>query len=162
VVHGPNGSPTPTSEYEHSSIAATVKKIFNLPKFLTKRDEWAGTFEGIVQTRTEPRTDCPEQLPTPEKLRKGEANEDAKLSEFQQELIQLAAVLKGDNILTSYPNTIGKDMSVKQGKDYMDEAVKRFFEAGRYAKKMGVSDEHIVKMKPSLTTRSSKNSNKNP
>lgn len=59
VVHGPNGSPTPTSEYEHSSIAATVKKIFNLPKFLTKRDEWAGTFEGIVQIRTEPRTDCP-------------------------------------------------------------------------------------------------------
>ncbi|WJX31949.1 Phosphatidylglycerol/phosphatidylinositol transfer protein [Trifolium repens] len=162
VVHGPNGSPTPTSEYEHSSISATVKKIFNLPKFLTQRDEWAGTFEGIVQTRTEPRTDCPEQLPTPTKLRKGEANEDAKLSEFQQELIQLAAVLKGDNIFTSYPNRIGKDMSVKQGKDYMDEAVKRFFEAGHYAKKMGVSDEHIVKMKPSLTTRSSKSSNINP
>jgi len=103
-----------------------------------------------------------EQLPTPIKLRKGEANEDAKLSEFQQELIQLAAVLKGDNIFTSYPNTIGKDMSVKQGKYYMDEAVKRFFEAGCYAKKMGVSDENIVKMKPSLTTRSSKSSNTKP
>lgn len=59
VVHGPNGSPTSTSEYEHSSISATVKKLFNLPSFLTKRDAWAGTFEGIVQTRTEPRTDCP-------------------------------------------------------------------------------------------------------
>lgn len=78
-------------------------------------------------------------------------------------MIQLAAVLKGDNIFTSYPNTIGKDMTVKQGKSYMDEAVKRFFEAGRYAKKMGVSDEHIVKMKPSLTTRSSKSlKNTNP
>lgn len=163
VVHGPNGSPTPTSEYEHSSIAATVKKIFNLPSFLTKRDEWAGTFENIVQTRTEPRTDCPEQLPTPTKLRKGEAKEDAKMSEFQQELIQLAAVLKGDNIFTSYPNTIGKDMTVIQGKNYMDEAVKRFFEAGVYAKKMGVSDENIVQMKPSLTTRSSsKSPNTNP
>ncbi|XP_057430393.1 non-specific phospholipase C2 [Lotus japonicus] len=162
VVHGPNGSPTPTSEYEHSSIPATVKKIFNLPSFLTKRDAWAGTFEGIVQTRTQPRTDCPEQLPTPVKIRKSGPNEDAKLSEFQQELIQLAAVIKGDNIFTSYPDTIGKDMTVKQGKDYMDDAAKRFFEAGRYARKMGVSEEHIVQMKPSLTTRSSKSANKNP
>lgn len=60
VVHGTNGSPTPTSEFEHSSIPATVKKMFNLSSpFLTKRDEWAGTFERVVQFRTEPRTDCP-------------------------------------------------------------------------------------------------------
>ncbi|PIA60180.1 hypothetical protein AQUCO_00400811v1 [Aquilegia coerulea] len=60
VVHGPNGSPFPTSEFEHSSIPATVKKLFNLPTlFLTKRDEWAGTFESIVLGRTQPRTDCP-------------------------------------------------------------------------------------------------------
>jgi hypothetical protein len=59
VVHGPSG-PTPTSQYEHSSIPATVKKHFDLPQdFLTKRDAWAGTFESVVQTRTEPRTDCP-------------------------------------------------------------------------------------------------------
>lgn len=103
-----------------------------------------------------------EQLPTPVKLRKREANEDGKLSEFQQELIQLGAVLKGDDIFTSYPDTIGKDMTVKQGKDYMDDAVTRFFEASRYATKMGVSEEHIVQMKPSLTTRSSKSANKNP
>ncbi|KAI4305921.1 hypothetical protein L6164_029247 [Bauhinia variegata] len=155
VVHGPNVSPSPTSEYEHSSVTATVKKIFNLPSFLTQRDQWAGTFEGIVQTRTEPRTDCPEQLPEPVKIREGEPKEDGKMSEFQQELMQLAAVLKGENILTSYPNTIGQDMSVKQGKEYMEDAVRRFFEAGRYAKKMGVSEESIVQMKPSLTTRPS-------
>ncbi|XP_020230449.1 non-specific phospholipase C2 [Cajanus cajan] len=162
VVHGPNGSPSPTSEYEHSSIPATVKKLFNLPSFLTKRDAWAGTFEGIVQTRKEPRTDCPETLPDPVKIRKTGPNEDANLSEFQQELIQLAAVLKGDNIFTSFPGTIGKDMTVKQGKDYMDDAVSRFFEAGRYARKMGVNEEHIVQMKPSLTTRSSRSANTNP
>ncbi|PON97619.1 Acid phosphatase [Trema orientale] len=156
VVHGPNGSPFPTSEFEHSSIPATVKKIFNLSSpFLTKRDEWAGTFEGIVQKRTEPRTDCPETLPTPVKIRKGEANESAKLSEFQQELLQLASVLKGENILTSFPGKIGKEMTVKEGKDYMEEAVKRFFEAGLYAKGMGVDEEHIVQMRPSLTTRPS-------
>lgn len=103
-----------------------------------------------------------EKLPTPVKMREGGPNEDAQMSEFQQELIQLAAVLKGDNILTSFPGKIGKDMTVKQGKDYMDDAVRRFFEAGRYAKKMGVNEEHIVQMKPSLTTRSSKSSNRNP
>ncbi|KAK7827543.1 non-specific phospholipase c2 [Quercus suber] len=62
VVHGPKGSPFPTSEYEHSSIPATVKKLFNLSSpFLIKRVEWAGSFEGFVtvQTKKEPRTDCP-------------------------------------------------------------------------------------------------------
>ncbi|CAL5428139.1 unnamed protein product [Camellia sinensis] len=155
VVHGPNGKPFSTSEYEHSSITATVKNIFNLTSFLTKRDAWAGTFESIVQTRTEPRTDCPVQLPTPVRIREGEANEDAKLSEFQQELLQLSAVLKGDDILTSFPGNIGKEMTVKEGKQYMEDAVKRFFEAGIAAKKMGVDEEQIVKMMPSLTTRSS-------
>lgn len=60
VVHGSNGKPFKTSEFEHSSIPATVKKIFNLSApYLTKRDEWAATFESILQVRTEPRTDCP-------------------------------------------------------------------------------------------------------
>ncbi|CAK7330637.1 unnamed protein product [Dovyalis caffra] len=163
VVHGPNGSPFPTSEYEHSSIPATVKKLFNISSpFLTKRDEWAGTFEGIVQARTEPRTDSPEQLPIPTQIRKSEPNEDAKLSEFQQELLQLAAVLKGDHILTSYPNNIGKEMTVKQGNDYMEDALKRFFEAGLYAKSMGVDEEQIVQMRPSLTTRKSKPTTNQP
>jgi phospholipase C len=59
VVHGPNG-PYPSSQFEHSSIAATVKKLFNLKSdFLTKRDAWAGTFEDVVQNRSSPRTDCP-------------------------------------------------------------------------------------------------------
>ncbi|KAF5175425.1 Non-specific phospholipase c2, partial [Thalictrum thalictroides] len=122
-VHGPNGSPYPTSEFEHSSIPATVKRVFNLTSpFLTKRDEWAGTFENIVLTRTQPRTDCPEKLPTPVKIRKSEANENAKLSEFQQELMQLAAVLKGDHVFTSYPDK---------------DAVKRFFLGWNFCEKNG-------------------------
>jgi len=62
VVHGPSG-PFEDSEYEASSISATLKKVFNISNFLTKRDEWAGTFEHVVMNRTEPRTDCPEKLP---------------------------------------------------------------------------------------------------
>nr|DAD17811.1 TPA_asm: hypothetical protein HUJ06_019274 [Nelumbo nucifera] len=57
VLHRPAG-PYPTSEFEHSSIPATVKKIFNLKEFLTKRDAWAGTFD-VVLNRETPRTDCP-------------------------------------------------------------------------------------------------------
>lgn len=59
VMGGPKG-PAPNSEFEHSSIPATIKKIFNLSSnFLTHRDAWAGTFEGVVGELTSPRTDCP-------------------------------------------------------------------------------------------------------
>ncbi|CAI0541881.1 unnamed protein product [Linum tenue] len=70
-------------------------------------------------------------------------------------MLQLAAVLKGDNVLSSYPSEIGKQMTVKEGTAYMEDAVRRFFQAGVYAKKMGVDEEQIVQMKPSLTTRRS-------
>lgn len=153
VVHGPHG-PTPTSQYEHSSIPATVKKIFGLPQdFLTRRDAWAGTFEGVVQGRTEPRTDCPEQLPTPTRIRQTEADEEAKLSEFQQEIIQLASVLNGDHHLATLQDRIKNDMNVREGIDYMKAAVKRYFQAGASARRMGVDGDQIVKMRPSLTTR---------
>ncbi|CAA6654039.1 unnamed protein product [Spirodela intermedia] len=153
VLHGPNGKPFPTSEFEHSSIPATVKKLFNLPSpFLTKRDEWAGTFDVVLQ-RKEPRTDCPMKLSTPLRIRKGEAKEDARLSEFQQELMQLASAMTGDHILRPLQEKISKSMTVKEGLAYVDDAVARFFEAGLSARRMGVDEEQIVKMKPSLTTR---------
>lgn len=57
VIHEPSG-PQATSQFEHSSIPATVKKIFNLKEFLTQRDAWAGTFEAVL-TRATPRMDCP-------------------------------------------------------------------------------------------------------
>lgn len=59
VIHEPTG-PTPDSHFEHSSIPATVKKLFNLKSnFLTKRDAWAGTFENYFYLRSTPRDDCP-------------------------------------------------------------------------------------------------------
>ena len=59
VIHEPNG-PTPHSHFEHSSVPATVKKIFNLKAdFLTRRDAWAGTFESYLHIRDTPQTDCP-------------------------------------------------------------------------------------------------------
>ncbi|KAL2917742.1 hypothetical protein HK105_202615 [Polyrhizophydium stewartii] len=57
-------STVPGRNYEHSSISATLKKLFNLPSFLTKRDAWALPFDSLASLST-PRTDCIVTLPTP-------------------------------------------------------------------------------------------------
>ncbi|XP_044483136.1 non-specific phospholipase C1-like [Mangifera indica] len=154
VIHEPEG-PTPYSHYEHSSIPATVKKLFNLKSnFLTKRDAWAGTFEKYFFLRDTPRDDCPVTLPEVKmSLRPWGPKEDAKLSEFQVELIQLASQLNGDYILKTYPY-IGESMTVGEGNRYAEDAVKRFLEAGRAALKAGANESAIVTMRPSLTSRS--------
>lgn len=111
VLHGPSG-PLASSEFEHSSIPATVKKIFNLNKFLTKRDAWAGTFENVIN-RSSPRTDCPATLSEPVKMREFDAKEDSKLNDFQEDLIKTAASLSGE-----YDKYIkfGEDDSIRRAK----------------------------------------------
>jgi len=94
VVHEAQG-PMNNSQYEHSSIAATLKKIFGLPNFLTKRDEWAGTFEQVFLQRTTPRTDCPTSLPTPPPDVMPKPI-DHPLNDLQKSFIKFASVLNGD------------------------------------------------------------------
>lgn len=58
--------PTPTSQYDLTSIMATSRKLLALLNStgpLTKRDAWAATFEHAFTNRTTPRTDCPMWLP---------------------------------------------------------------------------------------------------
>jgi phospholipase C len=55
---------TDDTVYEHSSVPAMLKKVFDLPGFLTARDRAANTFEGAL-TRTTPRDDTPLTLPVP-------------------------------------------------------------------------------------------------
>ncbi|GMN61540.1 hypothetical protein TIFTF001_030629 [Ficus carica] len=143
VLHGPSG-PFPSSQFEHSSIAATVKKIFNLPNFLTKRDEWAGTFESVFLSRTAPRADCPVTLPEPVKLREGEAKEDAKLTDFQAELVQMAATLNGDHAKDIYPHKLVEDLTVSEAVKYCEGAFKTFLDECDKAKQRGMDDSHIV------------------
>jgi len=94
------------SQYEHSSIVNTVvHKLFKAnkakggraPEFLTKRDEWAKSFEWIVDTETSLRSDCPSQLP-PVYLQQAAAGttlpaQDGtlKLTALQKELVLLVA-----------------------------------------------------------------------
>lgn len=61
VVQEPTG-PTNTSQWEHSSIPATVKELFGLPEFLTQRDAWAGSLTELL-TNDEPSTQGPVHLP---------------------------------------------------------------------------------------------------
>ncbi|KAK1286170.1 hypothetical protein QJS10_CPB20g01259 [Acorus calamus] len=142
VVHEPSG-PYPTSQYEHSSIPATVKKIFNLKDFLTKRDAWAGTFETVL-TRTTPRTDCPATLPEPPKLRKAEPKEEAKLTEFQEELVQMAATLNGDHTKDSYPHKLVEGMTVADAAKYVNRAFKTFCDNCENARAHGADESDVV------------------
>jgi len=63
VIHEPSGPigtparPYPNSQYEHSSITATLTDIFDLPGPLTRRDRWAGSFFAELDL-DEPRTDA--------------------------------------------------------------------------------------------------------
>jgi len=73
TVFGSATGPTPTSQYETTSIIATVNKIFGVTDHMTPRDAWAGTFEKEFMVLQQPRTDCPTVLPnvpetTPEEL----------------------------------------------------------------------------------------------
>ncbi len=100
--------------YEHSSLPATVRTLFNLPGSLTARDRAANTFEKNLTLST-PRQDTPLTLPVPgdpaesqaqrallrtdaqEKWRQGEVDQ-AKMSQqppsvFQEALIGFAGLL---------------------------------------------------------------------
>ncbi|KAF8762380.1 hypothetical protein HU200_009560 [Digitaria exilis] len=146
VLHRPESGPYPTSKFEHSSIPATVKKIFNLGDFLTKRDAWAGTFDTVL-TRDTPRGDCPITLPEPVKIRQTPAAEHAPLSEFQQELVHLAAALNGDHHAKDMKLVV-EDMKVAHAATYCVDAFKSFLEECERCNKCGEDGSHIPAVKP--------------
>jgi phospholipase C len=100
--------------YEHSSLPATIKTLFNLPDGLTARDRAANTFEKNL-SRSIPRSDTPLTLPVPgkseearrhrellrtnalEKWRQGEVDQaeisQESLSPFQEALVGLGNLL---------------------------------------------------------------------
>ncbi|KAK4802915.1 hypothetical protein SAY86_001118 [Trapa natans] len=139
VLHEPTG-PYPTSQFEHSSIPATVKKIFNLKEFLTKRDEWAGTFECVLN-RTTPRTDCPVTLDEPVRTREWGPRDDAGLNDFQVQLVQMGAALNGDHAKDVYPHKLVEKMTVLKAVEYVSGAYDIFC---KELEKMKVDDDDEV------------------
>ncbi|XP_010485694.1 PREDICTED: non-specific phospholipase C5 [Camelina sativa] len=142
VIHGPNG-PFPMSQYEHSSIPATVKKIFNLKDFLTKRDSWAGTFESVI-TRDSPRQDCPETLSNPIKMRGTVAKQNAELSDFQEELVIVAVGLKGDYKNEELIHKLCKQTCIADACKYVTNAFEKFLQESRKARERGCDENNIV------------------
>jgi phospholipase C len=52
-----------STQYQHTSVLATVKKLFGWQKFLTKRDKSAKTFAHLFSELSAPRSDTPKILP---------------------------------------------------------------------------------------------------
>lgn len=69
--------------------------------------------------------------------------EDEDLTDFQIELIQAAAVLKGDHVKDIYPLKLAENMKVLDAAKYVEEAFTRFHGESKKAKEGG-SDEHEI------------------
>jgi len=106
LLRGNNTGPTPSSQFSHSTVPATIKELFNLPTpFLTNRDAWAATFESAFLNRTSPRTDCPTEVPTPPSMKSPEqlAVEHLQpINELQWKFIEIANTLGN-----TYPSPVG-------------------------------------------------------
>lgn len=89
-----------------------------------------------------------EVLPDVLPLRMTGAKEESLLSEFQREIVQLAAVLCGDGHSISLSS-----MTVKEAHGYAKNAVLRFFQASKEALYAGTDESEIVHMRASLNAR---------
>jgi phospholipase C len=124
VVHGPSG-PRPNSQFDHASLHATLKLMFNLTSFLTARDAWAGTFDGVFSSRSSPRTDCPVTLPAPRPLaHRKRATGHEPLSDLQRQMVGIAAALNDAKVPA--------DMTAAQGALFVRRMVNRFFNKNMY------------------------------
>lgn len=83
-------------------------------------------------------------LGEPVKLREAGPQEEAKLSEFQEELVQLAAVLNGDHRKDIYPDKLVENMTVGQAAKYVQDAFKTFQDECVKARESGRDEEEIV------------------
>lgn len=148
VEHRPQG-PTLTSEYEHSSIAATVRTLFSLPQpHLTAREAWAGNFAHII-SRTTPRTDTPVTLPSPPwSLRHSHANESRALSLFQEELLLLAKSLRRKLGMGDTANEKSQDqtsaLNIGEANFYIQDAVSSFMRRGKAQLQAGLDPNSQV------------------
>jgi len=99
--------PTDTSQWELSSIPATVQKLFALQGGpLTKRDAWAATFEHLI-VGDMPRTDCPTKLPNvpPPTLEEFERQYNLPLDEHAEGVITMLCEMIGED------KTVEEDIS---------------------------------------------------
>lgn len=104
VIHAPTvNKPTATSQFEHTSLIASLTRLWNLNGPLTKRDAWAAPWDYLLHTRNTPRTDCPKTLPSIYKpalrayheAKRHRPEHTQPLSDLHMELLQLGNAATG-------------------------------------------------------------------
>jgi len=123
VIHRPPG-PYPTSQYDHTSILSFVKNQFNLPKYLTKRDEWAGTFDHVFSL-SKPRTDCPTVLPKPPTLGLKRNLHEQPLHDLQWWFIKLMNLIANEG--KDFEKLKSTLKNEKAGSEYLLKHMKELF-----------------------------------
>jgi phospholipase C len=82
-------------------------------------------------------------LPEARKLRETGAKEQVEISDFQKEMVQLAAVLNGDYTKDTYPDKLVERMTVAEAAQYVIDAYKVFQEECEKCIKAGMEGSHI-------------------
>ena len=113
VLSGPPDAQKPfnNSEYELTSIMSTTRKLLGMDSTpLTKRDEWAATFEQVFDFLDAPRQDCPLHLPEPIPPQKGALEIEAELepNSLQEHILTVHSHMAG----VEYPAHIKKQKHV--------------------------------------------------
>jgi len=92
-----HAKPFPNSEFELSSIPKSTRILLGLPdEPLTKRDEWAASFDYVLNELDVMRTDCPMHLPEPFPVRiPPEVEANMTLTDLQTEIAHVHAVVAG-------------------------------------------------------------------
>ena len=105
IISAPSDAqkPFPNSEFELTSIPATVRKMFGLQSScLTARSCWAATFEDELLKRQTPRSDCPMTAPdAPSKFMSSDEVSRMKttgINDLQADYLELAASLRGMDV----------------------------------------------------------------
>ena len=116
--------------YEHSSMLATVKKLFNLPDFLTQRDRKANSFEHLFEGARF-RNDTPERLcPLPVPRICPDTHMGQLLDPVQKEVMQgvISHLPPGEEPGLAAEQLAASTMTVQQASALTHRAIKHFKE----------------------------------
>ena len=132
-------------QLQHTSILATVKKLFGLPRFLTRRDAQAATFEDVLEQLDHPRTDAPEKLRRPDM----DATSSAKaatepLSKSQRDVHRTLAHLDGHADSGKDPAETGRlDGSQAEVSAYVEERTRHHVRHHVERRRRSVFEIHV-------------------
>jgi phospholipase C len=126
-----NAKPADNSEYELTSIMASVRKLLNMKTGpLTQRDAWSATFDHELYVLDQPRTDCPMHLPealAPELPDQSlEAEQDKEVNDLQLDIATVLHHLGGIDHLQRFPQLQGElsEWLVRQYNNHKEETKK--------------------------------------